>query len=180
MHSIRQDLEEQLSSAVKMKLFRACVESTLLYSVITWTLTDTLSRNLNGCYTKLLRYALNHKWSDYVPNSGLEFVSIRILEKQLSFAGHCILWEHTKVVNCKSAKGASNAKYSRQLLKAILRVDGLVTGDEEVRRLMLDREAWRNRIKMIKAANKEVDSSKRADRKSRRTLKLELPLCYLV
>jgi hypothetical protein len=41
-------------------------------------------RKLDGCYAKLLRYALKHKWS------GLEFVSIRLLEKQLSFAGHCI------------------------------------------------------------------------------------------
>jgi hypothetical protein len=87
-----------------------------------------------------------------VPNStstlynGLKFVSIRPLEKQLSFAGHCIrsnqpisellLWDHTKLVNCKcSSKGASYANYSRQLLKAIGRVKGLVTSDEEVRKL---------------------------------------------
>jgi hypothetical protein len=61
--------------------------------------------------------------------------------------------------------GASNANYSRQLLKEIGRVDGLVTSDEEVRKLMLDREARRSRIKMIVAANKEVDSTKREHRK---------------
>jgi hypothetical protein len=33
-------------------------------------------------------------------------------------------------------------------------LDGLVTSDEEVRKLMLDREAWRSRIKIIVAANK--------------------------
>jgi hypothetical protein len=54
-------------------------------------------------------------------------VSIRPLEKQPRFVGHCsgckqrisdlLLWDHTKVVRC--AKGASNANYSRQLLKAI-------------------------------------------------------------
>jgi hypothetical protein len=135
-------------------LFRACVESTLLYNAVTWTLTDTLSRKLDGCYTKLLRYALNYKWNNYIANSilydGLQFVSIRLLEKQLSFAGHCILsiqpisdlllWDHTKLVNCKCARGAFNANYSRQLLKAIGRVEGLVTSDEEVRKLMLDRE----------------------------------------
>jgi hypothetical protein len=98
-------------------------------------------------------YALNHNWSDCVPNStlynGLEFDSIRLLlEKQLSFAGHCIrsnqpiselllLWDHTKLVNCKCCKGVSNANYPRQLLKAIGRVDGLVTTDEEVRMLTL-------------------------------------------
>jgi thiamine biosynthesis lipoprotein ApbE len=117
-----------------------------------------------------------------VPNStlynGLEFVRIRLLEKQLIFAGHCIrsnqpisellLWDHTKLVNCKCSKGASNANYSRQLLKAIGRVEELVTSDKEVRKLMLDREAWRSRIKMIVAKNKEVDSIKREDSKIRR------------
>jgi hypothetical protein len=100
-----------------------------------------------------------------VPNStlynGLEFVSIRLLEKQLSYAGHCILsnqpisklllWDRTKLVNCKCSKGASNANYSRQLLKAIERVDGLVTSDEEVRKLMLE-----DQVDSI-AKNKEVD-----------------------
>jgi hypothetical protein len=111
--------------------------------------------------------------------NGLEFVRILLLEKQLSFAGYCILskqpisdlllWDHTKLVNCKCAKGASNANYSRQLLKAIGRVNGLVTSDEEVRKLMQDREAWRSRIKMIAAARKEeVDSSKREESKIKR------------
>jgi hypothetical protein len=52
--------------------------SITLIHVVTWPLADTMSRKLDGCYTKLLRYALNYKWSDYVPNSilynGLEFV----------------------------------------------------------------------------------------------------------
>jgi hypothetical protein len=63
-------------------LFRACVESILLYNSVTWTLTGNLSRKLDVCYTKLLCYALNFQWSD-----GLERVSIRVLEKQLRFAG---------------------------------------------------------------------------------------------
>jgi hypothetical protein len=46
-------------------------------------------------------------------------------------------------------------------LKAIGRVNGLVTSDEEVRKLMLDREEWRSRIKMIWAVNKEVDSTRK-------------------
>jgi hypothetical protein len=108
--------------------------------------------------------------------NGLDFVSIRLLEKQLSFAGHCIrsnqpisdllLWDHTKLVGCKCSKGASNVNYSRQLLKAIGRVDGLVTSDKEVHKLMLDREAWRSRIKMIVAVNKEVDLVKEKKEKS--------------
>jgi hypothetical protein len=43
-----------------VKDFRACVESTLLlYNAVPWTSTDSLSRKLDGCYTKLLRHALN-------------------------------------------------------------------------------------------------------------------------
>jgi hypothetical protein len=54
-------------------------------------------------------------------------------------------------------------------LKAIGRVEGLVTSDEEVHKLMLDREKWRSKIKMIVlAASKEVDSSKRENSKIRR------------
>jgi hypothetical protein len=52
-------------------------------------------------------------------------------------------------------------------LKAIGRVDGLVASDEEVLKLMLDREAWQSRIKMIVAASKDVDSSKREERNIR-------------
>jgi hypothetical protein len=47
------------------------------------------------------------------------------------------------------------------LLMLITQVDGLVTSDEEVRKLRLDRETWRDRIKMIVAANKK--HSKRED-----------------
>jgi hypothetical protein len=35
-----------ISNAVKIKINRSCVESTLLYNAVTWTLTDTLSRKL--------------------------------------------------------------------------------------------------------------------------------------
>jgi hypothetical protein len=88
-----------------------------------------------------------------------------------------LLWDHTKLVNRKCSKGASNANYSRQLLKAIGRMDGLVTSDEEVCKLMLDREAWRSMIKML--VNKEVgSSSKREDSKIRRGK--AAGCCYLV
>jgi hypothetical protein len=62
------------------------------------------------------------------------------------------------------------------------RVDGLVISDEEVRKLMLDREAWRSRIKMIVAKNKDVNSSKREEIKIRRVeSRSAIPnCCYLV
>jgi hypothetical protein len=64
-------------------------------------------------------------------------------------------------------KGASsNANYStRQLLKAIGRVDGLVARDEEVRKLMLDWEALWSRIKMTVVAKNKDSTSTEEDRK---------------
>jgi hypothetical protein len=41
----------------------------------------------------------------------------------------------------------------------------------EVRKLILDRDAWRCRIKMIVAANKEVDCRKREDDSKIRRIK---------
>jgi hypothetical protein len=67
-----------------------------------------------------------------------------------------LLWDHTKVVRCKYAKGASSANYS---LKADWR-NGLVTSDEEVGKLVPDREAWRSRISMIVKENISCNSGR--------------------
>jgi hypothetical protein len=74
----------------------------------------------------------------------LELVSIHPLEKQLRCNGHCIkskrpisellLWDHTKVVRSKSAKKASRANYSRQLLKAIGKVAECLVQQQRVSR----------------------------------------------
>jgi hypothetical protein len=47
------------------------------------------------------------------------------------------------------AKGASNPNYSKQLLKAIGKVDGLVTSDED---------AWRSRLSLIVRENNSSNS----------------------
>jgi hypothetical protein len=64
-----------------------------------------------------------------------------------------LLCDHTRVVRRKRAKGAPNANYTRQLLKAIGKVDELVTSDAEVDLLVLDREAWRSRDSRIVKEN---------------------------
>jgi hypothetical protein len=73
-----------------------------------------------------------------------------------------LLWDYTKVVNYKCAKAASNANYSRPLLKlkAIGKVDRLVNNNVEAGKLMLDREAWRSRHCMIVKAKKSNNSER--------------------
>jgi hypothetical protein len=76
----------------------------------------------------------------------------------VSFARHCIRSKQSISERLTSARSyhispcqwASNANYSRQLLRAIGRMDGLVTSVKEVHKLILDREAWQSRINLIK------------------------------
>ena len=78
---------------VKINIFRATVESVLLYNATTWTMTEGLEKSLDGAYTKLLRYALGIRWQDRVKNEDLygtlPKISIRLRERRLTFAGHC-------------------------------------------------------------------------------------------
>ena len=48
-----------LTDKLKYNLFRAKVESVLIYGSITWTLTTALEKQLNCNYTRMLRAALN-------------------------------------------------------------------------------------------------------------------------
>ena len=64
-----------------------------LYGAESWTLTKTLERRLDGCYTRLLRHALNISWQQKVRNvvlyKDLPAISTVIKERRLRFAGHC-------------------------------------------------------------------------------------------
>ena len=46
-----------IPQALKIRIFRACVEPILLYGSETWTFTSYLTNHLNGCYTRMLRKA---------------------------------------------------------------------------------------------------------------------------
>ena len=44
--------------ATKVGVLTAAVESVLMYGSQSWTLTETLTRRLDGLYTRLLRFSL--------------------------------------------------------------------------------------------------------------------------
>jgi hypothetical protein len=150
-----------ISRKVKLKLFLACVESTLLYNAVTWTMTNGLTKKLDGCYTRLLRYCLGFKWSDHITNDelygGLARVSERLLDRKLRFVGHCqrareadqpikhlLLWDHSNLCWSKCSKGAgARPNYAKRLLKEC---SSAVSSDEELRNLMLNAEEWKKRI----------------------------------
>ena len=103
--------QSRLSRNVKIRLFQTTVESVLLYGAETWTVTSKLGKVLDGCYTRLLRTALNISWKSHTTNQELygqlPRITTTIQRRRLQFAGHCkrssnqpvadlILWQPTQ------------------------------------------------------------------------------------
>ena len=50
-HKLRKIWTSTLSKRITIRLFIATVESVLLYGAETWTITQTIKKQLDGCYT---------------------------------------------------------------------------------------------------------------------------------
>ena len=87
-----------LSDEVKLNTFTTLIESILLYGCESWTLTQTQTKRLDGCYTRMLRKVLNKSWKDHgkISNSVLYGKTPRLTSKirgrRLELAGH--LYRH--------------------------------------------------------------------------------------
>ena len=78
--------------SLKVRIFRATIETKYTYGAETWTTTKTMNTRIDGCYTRPLRMALNISWKDKINNitlyNGLSRISEVIKERRLKFAGH--------------------------------------------------------------------------------------------
>ena len=103
-----------LSQDCKRTLFRATVDTVLLYNAETWTTTRALERRIDDVYTRLLRKALDVPWQLHMTNKELygmiPSAMDQLRQRRLSFAGHCcrcedqpvkqlVLWEG-KLAKC--------------------------------------------------------------------------------
>ena len=59
MNKLDKVWKSRITRKVKIRFFQACVESILLYGSETWTVSAELKARIDGCYTRLLRRALN-------------------------------------------------------------------------------------------------------------------------
>ena len=124
-------------------------------------MTDTLSKRIDGTYTRLLRTALNVSWRQHLTNrqlyGNLPPVSSVIQVRRLQFAGHCyrsknevvnrvILWEPR---HGRRSKGRPATSYIN-----ILAAD---TGAErsELPGLMGNREQWKKIVDSARARSTE-------------------------
>ena len=83
-----------LSKRIQIRMFIATVELVLLYGAETWTITQTMKKQLDGCYTRMLRVALNVSWKQHIPNiqlyGELPPVSTKVQQRRMRLAGHCV------------------------------------------------------------------------------------------
>ena len=148
--------KSNLNRELKIRFFRACVESILLYNCETWTFTKQLEIKIDGLYTKLLRRVLNISWRDHVSNvqlyGKLPLLSSTIRQRRLRFAGHCYRAENQPVTNLlfwtpsegKRGQGAGIKTYPK-----LIRKDTNLTSDCEVKGLMAERHLWHRKVSNV-------------------------------
>ena len=139
---------------LKIRLFTATVESVLLYGSKPWTRTKRLTKMVDGCYTRMLRMALNiAQYATRMKNSMLygsqPKVSSKVTQRRLTLAGHAqrhpeltlhplILWE--------PGHGLTRRGRPRLTYVDNLRLDTGLTETKEIAVLMEDRECWKTLV----------------------------------
>ena len=155
-HKLKKIWSSGMRRKLKTRLFVATVESVFLYGAETWTLTKSMKRSIDGCYTRMLRMALNISWKQKLTNTQLYQelppVSQKIQARRMKLAGHCVrhpeevasdlvLWEPTEG---KTNRGRRTISYIDNLKE-----DTGVSTTAEIRTLMMDRDLWRERVKAV-------------------------------
>ena len=153
LHSMDTCWKSNLSRQTKIKLFRATVESVLLYGCETWTMTSALNYVIDGFYTRLLRKVLRISWRSHTTNKvlygNLRKISNVIRERRLRFAGHIYRHDDQPVHQLlfwtpkhgKRSVGGPALTYVDVLCKDT----GLSVA--ELRSLMADRELWAETVR---------------------------------
>ena len=141
--------KSSLSRKIKTRLFRSTVESVLLYGSEAWTLTERLSKKIDGCYTRLLRSALGYSWKDHISNKILyeemPKVTATIRHRRLKLAGHCCRHPEeaaSKLVMWTPDHGKrGRGRPARSFVQQLHDDTGLNT--QEIATVMTNRDQWR-------------------------------------
>ena len=149
-HKLKKIWSSKLKKSLKVRLFLSTVESVLLYNSETWTLTQQMSKSIDGTYTRMLRMALNVSWKQHLTNvelyGSLPKVSQKIAQRRLRLAGHCIRHPEeiaSQLVLWQPSQGEVNrGRKPTDYIDLIKRDTGL-ENINEIRNVMVDRIKWR-------------------------------------
>ena len=155
-HRLKKVWSSKLRRQLKERLFLATVESVLLYGAETWSLNKTMEKQINGCYTRMLRMTMNVNGKDHITNEelygSLPLVTLKIQQRRMRLAGHCIRHEEeiaSKLVLWEPLDGTRNRGVQpTSYIDNLLRDSGVETTNE-LRSLMEDRNDWRRVVASV-------------------------------
>ena len=153
-NKMRKVWASKMARGTKMRRFRVTVESVLFYGSETWTVTTKLEKSVNGCYTRMLRTALNEQWQQHMNNQelygSLPRVSEKIRVRRLRLAGHCARHNEeiaSKALHGEPQHGHPNRGRRRTTYIDTIKADTILDNTKEIRDAMLDQVVWKDFIR---------------------------------
>nr|XP_054767476.1 uncharacterized protein LOC129274752 [Lytechinus pictus] len=171
-----------LTTNTKMKIYQACVLSTLLYGSESWTLYARQERRLNVFHLRCLRRILNIKWQDHIPNKkgGMTTIYAYLTQRRLRWLGHVTRMDDGRIP--KDILYGELATGTRAVGRPVLRFKEVCKRDMKTSEinttnweaLAADRPKWRHAVKMgiQRSEQRRVEQweEKRQERQLRRQL----------
>ena len=149
-----------LSRRSKINLFRATVESVLLYGCETWTLNKKMNKSLDGCCTRMLRKVQDISWKQHLTNielyNGLPKISDVIRGRRLKFAGHSYRQYGdpvSELVLWQPKHGTRKRGCPAKTFTDILKEDTGLDNEHELATCMKDRSVWKKIVSRCSAKN---------------------------
>ena len=146
LHSLQKVWKSPIKKETKTKVFKACIETILLYGSESWTLNVTRRKRLDGTYTRMLRAAYNISWKSHPTNKSLYGSLPRVSEvvrrRRLALAAHVTCHDEPAgrlLLWSPDAKRRVGRPYVT--LKAIIEEETGLTGTDLLS-AMADRELW--------------------------------------
>ena len=142
---------------MKRSFFQAVIMSILLYGCTSWRLIKRIEKKFDGNYTRMLRGILNKSWRQHPAKQQLYSHQPPITEtikiRRTRHVGHC--WRSrdeliSDVLLWTPSHGRANAGRPAQTYIPQLCAD-TECNREDLPKAMDDREAWRERVKNIRA-----------------------------
>lgn len=170
-----------LTINTKMKVYQACVLSTLLYGSETWTLYSRQERRLNAFHMRCLRRLLGITWQDRITNAevlsraGLPSMYAMLTQRRLRWLGHVCRMDDGRIpkdimygelATGTRPTGRPTLRY-KDVCKRDLKTCSISPGNLES--ATADRTLWRSTVKAgVKQAELKRESQWEVKRTHRR------------
>ena len=170
----------QLTEATKLRVYRACVLSTLLYGSESWATYAGQEKRLNSFHLRCLRRLLHIRWQDRVTNTevlqqaGLHSMFALLSQRRLRWLGHVRRMKAGRIP--KDMLYGELREGTRSIGRPHLRFKDVCKRDMKLTAIepstwessAADRQQWRSTIYEGVKFAEETRNSKLADKRTRR------------